>query len=131
MRAKPELLLVLGLLVGCATSTRHYEGKSKLEEMTMESGQTLSATSEECSLTVKGPFTRLQLRGNENYFKLTGPVDRIEIDGRGNTVDCSSLPTQVRLRGASNQVRMPQGQPRPQMDVQGNDQHVQFQTPSP
>lgn len=124
-------LSIFLVLAGCAPAPRQYSGQSRLEELTVEPGQTLSAEAQECSLTVKGPFQCLVLRGNENYFKLTGAVDRLDIDGRGNTIDCVAVPGRVRLRGGSNQVRMPISARRPEMDVEGTDQHVQFQTPQP
>lgn len=94
----------------------------------MQPHQELEAACNDCSLTLKGDFQTLVLRGKENYARLEGRVETLRVEGQNNKVECLQMPARVVLRGRSQRVLVVErpGDRRPKTDVEGQDQGLSF-----
>ena len=99
-----------------------------MDTLAMLSGESLEADAQECSLRLTGSFARLALRGRENFVTVQGRLDRLEVEGDHNQVECAEMPGQIWLRGKGQRVRIVErpGTIRPEVHVEGNDQAVTY-----
>jgi len=110
---------------------RTYAGQSKLDKLRLQKGERLRVEAQDCGLTLSGPFALLHLRGKSNFVKVIDRVDRLEIEGEQNTVECDQMPGHISLRGRGQRVKISEhpGSVRPQVEVQGTDQAVTYRHP--
>lgn len=97
----------------------------------MQPDEELRASARGCSLTLTGKFRRLRLEGQDTFVRIAEPVGTVYVDGDSHSLECHSAPRRVVLRGKGHRVVIWErpGEPRPETDVQGTDQLVQFRKP--
>jgi hypothetical protein len=125
--------LTAGLLVGGCERVvqRSYAGTDRIESIPMRANEELRAVTRGCSLTLTGKFLRLRLEGRDTFVRIDDPVGTVYVDGDSHSVECHFPPRRLVLRGQGHRVVIwdRPGQARPDTDVQGTDQLVQFRKP--